>query len=1024
MISLNPIAKKIQKRLFQKMKLLGREGNSPNKTVSVGGLTHNKLAARSVFIRMISGLEKPVIMMGGELKDNRTMAAGYDEIYGPRGEDTNSFKRPIPGIKSIDVQFKGGTRALREANISWTFEDIDRLMPHFLSVGKTVMIEWGWVYGKDSLINIPTFIDTKNNIKRDAYTDYKNTVIQSYGDFDMMIGIVKNFDFTTRDDGGFDCTTSITSMGVNILDNPTPTKTVTNSAVRWDLSKNLSDDEIAMRLNVPEGADVNTLIKVDFNITLKALIENIDSYLVDKVLKSDGKVEEGYKQDTVTNYLEVSPESAAAVGIGSKGIKTNFKLSTSPNQFIVEHGQVTTGKSKRENGKQVVIFSPIINNAWVRWGWFEDNILSKFLSQVSDSAIDIPIAEFRSVYRVEDTNGEQGNHYESTRIRNSEWLETIDTQKYILPGQFTPLVLPPRLIKKLGFKIKGDSEYIKKLAKMVNQNFKKFTTGDDYITRKEPEFYILKDPQAATNACESQYDANKVVVGTDGLLGVDWQDELVGMSKKTREILGIKVREVEKTRPVPSKHGFMRNMLINTKVIKEAFGVNEGGVETINVREALETMFSLLNQDINFWKFELQNDEYESYRTKIIDTSITEKLPEKGEVISGTTNPTSTTKSIYNKTTDEVTNRGVFFFPVWRHDSIVKRQTINATIPDAMAVSIMYGANADIATTGGDTPTEVPIEEGVATGQLGSDENNKDTELDNLSIALFQEGYENYGTPSARDNTMALTKAGGNDNVLKWLITNKRLISGNYEEKLQAKNEAIQAQRKMDVLNKNNDILDKAVPPPIPTPTSNLTDEQWESLTMKLETLDGNVNSNLLDLYSSKYNKKNKLKEKFIESIKYNTTIVTTTNSTSEIDKTILLPLQLELDIDGIGGIFPSNSFHSSYVPQRYQDDTVFQIFDVNHTVSSEGWTTALRGKMRTSISRVTTTTTELVPTVDIENQFANAKAASDIEAARELKTIKGAQLKQFTSSNSTVDYILKKQAAKKNKQNLKDKQG
>ena len=91
MISLNPIAKKIQKRLFQKMKLLGREGNTPNKTVSVGGLTHNKLTARSTFVRMISGLEEPVIIMGGELK-GRNIAGGYDEIYGPRGEDTNKFK--------------------------------------------------------------------------------------------------------------------------------------------------------------------------------------------------------------------------------------------------------------------------------------------------------------------------------------------------------------------------------------------------------------------------------------------------------------------------------------------------------------------------------------------------------------------------------------------------------------------------------------------------------------------------------------------------------------------------------------------------------------------------------------------------------------------------------------------------------------------------------------------------------------------------------------------------------------------
>jgi hypothetical protein len=111
MISLNPIAEAIQKRLFQKMKLLGREGNTPNTIVKKGGLTNNQLSVRSPFIRMTSGLENPVILMGGELKDNRTMAAGLDEIYGPRGEDTNSFKRPIPGLKSIDVHYRGGTRA-------------------------------------------------------------------------------------------------------------------------------------------------------------------------------------------------------------------------------------------------------------------------------------------------------------------------------------------------------------------------------------------------------------------------------------------------------------------------------------------------------------------------------------------------------------------------------------------------------------------------------------------------------------------------------------------------------------------------------------------------------------------------------------------------------------------------------------------------------------------------------------------------------------------------------------------------
>ena len=55
----------------------------------------------------------------------------------------NPFKRPMPGIKSANINFKGGARALREATVSWTcwsFDEIERLMPHFLSVGKTVLL--------------------------------------------------------------------------------------------------------------------------------------------------------------------------------------------------------------------------------------------------------------------------------------------------------------------------------------------------------------------------------------------------------------------------------------------------------------------------------------------------------------------------------------------------------------------------------------------------------------------------------------------------------------------------------------------------------------------------------------------------------------------------------------------------------------------------------------------------------------------------------------------------------------------
>ena len=91
MIDLTPISETIQKRLFEKSIILGREKSSPNNLISLGDLDLNKLSMRSTFIRMVSGLEVPVILMGGELKPDGGMMVGYKDIYGPRaGYDTDS----------------------------------------------------------------------------------------------------------------------------------------------------------------------------------------------------------------------------------------------------------------------------------------------------------------------------------------------------------------------------------------------------------------------------------------------------------------------------------------------------------------------------------------------------------------------------------------------------------------------------------------------------------------------------------------------------------------------------------------------------------------------------------------------------------------------------------------------------------------------------------------------------------------------------------------------------------------------
>ena len=100
----------------------------------------------------------------------------------------------------------------------------------------------------------------------------------------------------------------------------------------------------------------------------------------------------------------------------------------------------------------------------------------------------------------------------------------------------------------------------------------------------------------------------------------------------------------------------------------------------------------------------------------------------------------------------------------------------------------------------------------------------------------------------------------------------------------------------------------------------------------------------------SLFYKTGEMKPQFKRSVSY---LTTQHGINKQANTPLLIPLELELDIDGIGGIYPGNSFHSSYVPARYQNNTVFQIFDVNHRLDSSGWTVTLTGKMRATMNNI-----------------------------------------------------------------------
>jgi len=855
--------------------------------------------------------------MGGELVETadedlnivRNMAQGYDEIYGPRPyisyntEDNfailgdNKFRRPMPGIKSLDAQFLGGNKALRQATVNWTcwsFEDIDRLTPHFLSVGKTVCVEWGWVYGDKGLQNVRGFIGP-DGIRKSAYQNNRKVIQDAKGDIDMVVGIVKNFEFNTRSDGGFDCTTTLSSIGVDFLKKPTPAKGATNMTVRLGLKKGETAEDLKKKVE----SDNENITPSD--VTLKNVVFLLNEYLYEQVRKGESRVTKNQTREGVNNDTDKD---------GYIWVE---------NSFIIQKDKLSTKK-----------------NVWVRWGWFEDNILSKFETVIGGKNIEK--SQIRSVNYVNNADGER---YEPTLIKDHEEFETVNPSKYILPGKFFTLKSSDFLEKAIGAKVEGDKPSLTRLAAIVNDsdNFSPFNSKD-YDDTISPDS-VLSKPRA--------------------------------------------------------DRGIFRNMLIHTDVIKEAFGVAKGfGAESLSTFEALSRMFGILNEDIGFWNFQLQPDRVQSHRIRVVDGFATEKpIPSKPSkpILNQPLN-----RSIYNKENNTVSNNGVFFFPVWQHDSIVKDQNVSCTIPNSVAISVMYGANAPKINTQGAVENEANDEGAQGAGGMGKSQGDGG-DLENLQIVFHNPNIEKYGIDARSEyDRVGLRNKGDNlQKSLKDFFTDDKIT--NLTDK---RNTELQAEKDKEISAANasrlNAFLDedisKSLPPPLPRhiePENRkkiLNDVEAGDKTQSLlkKELGKDELTEFQQLYSAKFDDNLRMKQEFIDSIVYNTTYSTrrVKTKTSELDKPLLLPISLELSIDGIGGILPFQSFHSTYLPRRYQDEALFQIFSVNHTVDSTQWTTTIGGKMRTTFKNIYKTEIQEVEKADVLEQFNRAQKAS---TATELKT-------------------------------------
>jgi len=309
-----------------------------------------------------SNLRKKWILYGGTAFDknaNRYLS-GYNEMYNLssnrfKNEVTRSSEkgqsipnRPMPGITEISIENKGSLGAVREAVINfvcWDKKQLSMLEKLFMTPGISCLLEWGWstnIFDKSNNKNLSTLDPLPD---ADITKKISTAVDSSYGHYDALQGPIVDFSWTMRDDGGFDCITTLTSMADTLLAINIHNKTGNMVSEQVDDDPNDPDNMVEDIVALLD----NVLFVLELGKTIKG--QNNDNKEVTKaqIVNVKGKIEKGDDQLS---------EAREGRGILRKGGKL-FK--PGPGGIL---GNLIQSFNETEVGRR--------NQAYITWEYLED----------------------------------------------------------------------------------------------------------------------------------------------------------------------------------------------------------------------------------------------------------------------------------------------------------------------------------------------------------------------------------------------------------------------------------------------------------------------------------------------------------------------------------------------------------------------------------------------------------------------------------------------------------------------------
>lgn len=383
--------------------------------------------------------------------------------------------------------------------------------------------------------------------------------------------------------------------------------------------------------------------------------------------------------------------------------------------------------------------------------------------------------------------------------------------------------------------------------------------------------------------------------------------------------------------------GYVRNMVFNIEYIKSKFK------DVTNIQEGIKNFWDSVGHDYdNYFDFFIQTDYDNNGRVAIGDYYYQNQVEKKVE----TNDPNK------EDTTDSYAEQGTiaenaFVFGLNSKNSIVKQFSLDLKLSAEAATIATYGnykQSKKGSLTAASATYDLSTERFV---QLFSNQEKKEEDTPGPEDA---DEFGGFTDPDSLINKYAPTPDSESDKVKKTIdelsIATEQFGKGLGVEKYTGE---------VSELSKDFGIE-----------FSEIGDikENVESIFEKIEEEAGEVDDDGLSEEAktelkrinqeAKYNLKGILKElpaqEHLERI--NTSPIDTEKSNYQM-LNVTIPIELSMTIDGVGGLDPGDVFLVDYLPKMYRKYAYFQIFTINHSISTSGWDTTITAKMKLNNKRM-----------------------------------------------------------------------